>query len=150
MSRILTITLTVTLAALMLAGCASGPPGYDKFAVPDATAAIRQATAMCEKEQTASKYTACEVAAQRDFVVAIHLRKMDVFDTYAAKMMALAASWEAGRVSKNQLRARAASIRNDYLEACNCRPGGRGTSGWNAFVPSSDLTPPGVQLSSQR
>lgn len=50
MSRI----LTVTLSALMLAGCASGP-GYDKSAVPNATAAMRQATAMCEMEQTAPK-----------------------------------------------------------------------------------------------
>jgi hypothetical protein len=145
MSRI----LTVTIFALMLAGCASGPAGYDKSAVPNATAAMRQAMAICEKEQTASKITACDVAAQHDFAEAIHLTKMDAFDTYAAKMMALAAAWDAGRVSKNQLAHRAKSIRNDYWEACNCNPGGRGTSDWNAFVPSSDLSPPGVQLSSQ-
>ena len=60
MSRI----LTVTIFALMLAGCASGP-GYDKSAVPNATAAMRQATAMCEKEQTASKFTASKFMACR-------------------------------------------------------------------------------------
>ena len=120
MSRI----LTVTIFALVLAGCASGP-GYDKSAVPDATAAMRRAMVICEKEQTASKITACDVAAQHDFVVAIHLQKMDAFDAYAAQMMALAADWDAGRLSRNHLAARAASIRNDYLFACNCGLGGR-------------------------
>ncbi|HTC84867.1 MAG TPA: hypothetical protein VK683_10955 [Rhizomicrobium sp.] len=128
--------LTVTLFALMLAGCAS-VPGYDKSAVPNATAALRQVTAMCEKEQTASKYTDCEVAAQHDFVVAIHLQKMDAFDAYAAKIMALAADWDAGRVSRKQLAARAASIRNDYSFACNCGLGGR--RGGASF--SYDITP---------
>ena len=133
--------LTVTIFALMLAGCASGP-GYDKSAVPDATAAMRQATAMCEKEQTASKFTACEVAAQRDFAVAIRLPKMDAFDAYAAQMMALAADWEAGRVSRKHLAARAASIRSDYWMACNCDPRSRRTYGNPDFIRSEIPTPP--------
>jgi hypothetical protein len=138
MSRI----LTVTIFALMLAGCASGP-GYDKSAVPNATAAMRRATAMCEKEQTASKYTACEVAAQRDFAVAIHLPKIDAFDAYAAQMMALAADWDAGRVSRKHLAARAASIRSDYRLACNCDLGGHRPYDYNFdIIRSSDLTPP--------
>jgi hypothetical protein len=127
--------LTITFAALMLAGCAS-EPGYDKSAVPDATAAMRQATAMCEKEQTASKYTACEVAAQRDFAVAIHLTKMDAFDTYAAKMMALAAAWDADRIGRGQLAARAAAIRSDYWQACNCDLRGHRSGNY-----SYDITP---------
>jgi hypothetical protein len=138
MSRI----LTVTIFALMLAGCASGP-GYDKSAVPDATAAMRQATAMCEKEQTASKFTACEVAAQRDFAVAIHLPKMDAFDAYAARMMALAAAWESGRLGPRQLAARAASIRNDYWQACNCDLRGHRSDGYSYdIIPSVMLPPP--------
>jgi len=132
MSRI----LTVTIFALVLAGCASGP-GYDKSAVPDATAAMRRAMVICEKEQTASKITACDVAAQHDFVVAIHLQKMDAFDAYAAQMMALAADWDAGRVSRGRLAARSASIRNDYSFACNCGLGGR--RGDASF--SYDITP---------
>jgi hypothetical protein len=135
MSRI----LTVTIFALMLAGCAS-VPGYDKSAVPNATAALRQATAMCKKEQTASKYTDCEVAAQRDFAVAIHLQKMDAFDAYAAQMMALAADWETGRVSPKQLAARAASVRSHYWLACNCDlRGHRSFDGPYDIIPS--LTP---------
>ena len=114
MSRIL-----IALSALMLAGCASEPV-YDKSAVPSATAAMREATALCEKEQTASKRTACEVAAQRDFAVAIHLPKMDAFDVYAAQMTALAADWDAGRISPKRLALRAAFIRNQYWFACNC------------------------------
>ena len=112
MSRI----LTVTIFALMLAGCAS-EPGYDKSAVPNATAAMRQATAMCEKEQTASKYTACEVAAQRDFAVASHLPKMDAFDAYAAQMMALAADYDAGRIYLKRMGARDLVFSDfDYVE----------------------------------
>jgi PBP1b-binding outer membrane lipoprotein LpoB len=112
MSRI----LTIAISALMLAGCSSGPL-YDKSAVPSATAAMREATALCEKEQTASKLTACHLAAERNFAVAIHLPKMEAFDTYAAGMMTLAADWEAGRVSQKQVDARATSIRNDYWVA---------------------------------
>ena len=144
MSRI----LTVTIFALVLSGCASGP-GYDKSAVPDATAAMRRAMVICEKEQTASKITACDVAAQHDFVVAIHLQKMDAFDAYAAQMMALAADYDAGRINLKRMDRRAASIRSDFLLACNCGLGGHRGYDYTSFVPSSDLTPPGVQLSSQ-
>jgi hypothetical protein len=141
MSRI----LTVILSALMLAGCASGP-SYDKSAVPDATAAMRKATSMCEKEQTASKFMACRVAAERNFVMAIHLPKIGTFDTYADKMLALAADYDAGHIHLKRMSARAASIRGDFLMACNCGLGGHRGYDYSAFVPSSDLTPPGVQL----
>ena len=108
--------LAITLSALMLAGCSSGRL-YDKSAVSGATAAMREATALCEKEQTASKLTACHLAAERNFAVAIHLPKMEAFDTYSARMMTLAADWEAGRLSQKQVDARATSIRNDYWVA---------------------------------
>ncbi|HWY65663.1 MAG TPA: hypothetical protein VNX61_10670 [Rhizomicrobium sp.] len=103
MSRI----LTITLSALILAGCAS-EPGYDKSAMPNATAAMRQETAMCEKEQTptkftASKFMACRVAAERNLAMAIHLPKMDAFNTYAAKMLALAADYDAGRINLKRM-----------------------------------------------
>jgi PBP1b-binding outer membrane lipoprotein LpoB len=136
MSRI----LTVTIFALMLAGCVSGP-GYDKSAVPEATAAARQAAAMCEKEQppskfSASKFMACRVTAERNFAMAIHLPKMDAFDTYADKMLALAADQDAGRINLKRMSARAASIRNDYWRGCNCDPGGHRTYDYPSFVPS--------------
>ena len=137
MSRI----LAVTIFTLMLAGCAS-EPGYDKSAVPNATAAMRQTTAMCEKERSASKITACYVAAQRDFAVAIHLQKMDAFDAYAARMAALAADWDAGRVSQKRLAARAASIRTDYSLACNCGLAGHRSYNYPDIIPSVMLPPP--------
>ena len=148
MSRILT-----ALSALMLAGCASAP-GYDKSAVPNATAAMRQETAMCEKEQaptkfTASKFMACRVAVERNFAMAIYVRKMDAFDTYADKMLALAADYDAGHINLKRMDRRAASILDDYWRACDCNLNGHRGYDYNAFVPSSDLTPPGVQLSSQ-
>ena len=140
MSRI----LTVTIFSLMLAGCAS-EPGYDKSAVPNATAAARQQTAICEKEQTPSKFTAskfmaCRVAAERDFVMAIHLPKMDAFDTYADKMLALAADYDAGHINLKRMDRRAASIRDDYRRACDCNLGGRQSFDWNPFVPSLNPT----------
>ena len=149
MSRI----LTVTIFALMLAGCAS-EPSYDKSAMPNATAAMRQETAMCEKGQTptkftASKFMACRVTAERNFAMAIHVRKMVAFDSYADKMLALAADYDAGRINLKRMDRRAASIRSDFLLACNCGLGGHRRYDYTSFVPSSDLTPPGVQLSSQ-
>jgi hypothetical protein len=116
--------LTVTIFALMLAGCAS-EPSYDKSAMLKATDAVNQATAMCEKEQTPSKFTAykfmaCRVAAERNFAMEIHLSKMDVFDIYADKMLALAADYDAGHFSLMRMARRAASIRDDYRRACDC------------------------------
>ncbi len=138
MSRIL-----IALSALMLAGCTS-ELGYDKSAVPNATAAMRQETAMCEKEQPptkfpASKFVACRVAAERNFAMAIHVRKMDVFDTYADKMLALAADYDAGHIDLKRMDRRATSIRDDYRRACDCNLNGHRGYDYSAFVPS--LTP---------
>jgi len=138
------LTLTTTIFALMLAGCASGP-GYDKSALPNATAAMREATVLCEKEQTASKFTAskfmaCRLAAERNFAMAVHLPKMDAFDAYDAKMLALAADYDAGRIYLKRMEARAASIRNDYWRACNCNLEGRRGYDYVSFVPSPNPT----------
>jgi hypothetical protein len=144
MSRI----LTVTIFALMLAGCESGPD-YDRSAVPNATAAMRQERAMCEKEQTptkftASKFMACRVAAERNFAMAIHVRKMDAFDIYADKMLAVAADYDAGHIKLKRMNSRAASIRNDFWRACDCNFGGNRGYDYSAFVPS--LTPTTTNL----
>ena len=135
--------LTITLSALMLAGCASEPgePSYDKAAVPDATVAARQAETLCEKQLppakfTASSFMACRVAAERNFAMAIHVRKMDAFDIYADKMLALAADYDAGQVSLMRMDRRAASIRRDYWMACNCGLGNRGYD-YGGFASSS-------------
>lgn len=109
--------VTATVSAVMLSGCAAT---YDKSAVPDAAANMRQAMAICDQELTPSKITACDVAAQREFAMAIHLPKMDAFEAYAARMMALTADLEAGRVSPKQMATRADSIRYQYWFACNC------------------------------
>ena len=87
----------------MLAGCAS-EAGYDKSAVPKATVAAREAETNCERDVTASnfnasKFMACRVAAERNFMMAIHMQKMDAFDTYASKMLALADDYR-GRLEK--------------------------------------------------
>jgi len=117
--------LTVTMSALVLAGCASEQLSYDKSALPEATAVAREAAAMCEKEQnpakfSASKFMACRLAAERNFVMAIHVQKMDAFDSYADKMQALAADYDAGHISLKRMDSRAASIRDDYRRACDC------------------------------
>ena len=142
------LVLTITLCALMLAGCAdttNKADTYNKSAVPNATAVMRQATAVCEKEQTASqfnasKFMACRVAAERNFAMAIDLPKMDAFDTYAAKMMALASDYDAGRIYLKRMGASAASIRNDYLRACDCNLEGRRGYNYSYFVSSPPPT----------
>lgn len=116
---------TVILSALLLVGCASEQPGYDQSALPEAAAVAGLAVAMCEKEQdpakfSVSKFIACRVAAERNFVTTIHLQKMDVFDTYADKMLALAADYDAGRIGLKVVDSRAGSIRDDYQRACDC------------------------------
>ena len=120
--------LSVTISALMLAGCAS-EPGYDKAAMPDAKATARQAAVLCEKEQapsqfSAAKFMACRLAAERNFAMTIHLRKMDAFETYAGKMLALAADYDAGHIGLKRMDHSAASIRGDFVMACNCGLGG--------------------------
>ena len=136
----------------MLAGCANQPPSYDKAAVPGAVAVARQAEGLCEKAQTpanfsASTYMACRIAAERGFAMAIHLPDTDAFDAYAARMQALAADYDAGRIALKQMGDRAAYIRKGYWRACDCNPGGRRVGDvWNPFVSSTDLTPPGVQV----
>ena len=147
--------LTPAIFTLILAGCANEPPNYDKAAVPDATAQLRQATSLCEEKQTPEKFNAsqfmtCRVAAERNFAMTIHVRKMEAFNAYADKMLALAADYDAGQVKLTRMNARATSIRTDYWKACNCGPGGGrgGDYTGGAFVQSSDLTPPGVQIAS--
>jgi hypothetical protein len=132
--------LVISLSALTLAGCAS-EPSYDKSAVPEAAAAAGQAGALCEKEQTlskfnASKFMACRLAAERNFVIAVRLPKLDAFDTYASQMTALAADYDAGRIDLKQMDARAAAVRFQYLDVCNCGHGGNSAGVWNPFVES--------------
>lgn len=114
----------IALSALMLTACSTT---YDLSAVPQATAAMDQATALCERDvhQNHSQYTACRLAAERSFANSIHLARMELFETYAARMLALAADRDAGRLNQQQMEARAASIRNDYWLVCNCSQYGR-------------------------
>lgn len=115
-------------ALLILAGCTQA---YDRDALPDASTTLHQATTHCEMEQTAlarknySQFTACQLAAERDFAHAIHLVKMEAFETYAAQMMALAADRDGGLVSLDDVKTRAGLIRRDYWAACACILTGR-------------------------
>jgi hypothetical protein len=136
----MTRILTVTISALMLAGCAR-QPSYDKSAEPEAAAEAAQAGALCEKEQTfskfnASKFMTCRLAAERNFVMAVRLSKMDAFDTYASQMTALAADYDAGRIDLKQMDARASAVRFQYLDGCNCGQRGNSAGVWNPFVES--------------
>ena len=141
--------LTPAMFTLIIAGCANEPPNYDKTAVPDATAELHQAATLCEEKQTpaqfnASQFMTCRVAAERNYAMAIHVRKMEAFDIYAGKMLALAADYDAGHVQLTRMTTRAASIRKDYWRACDCGPPSSrgGDNGGGVFVQSSDLTPP--------
>src|SRR5215475_13925373 len=101
MSRI----LTITLSALMLAGCADT---YNRSAMPIAAAGLQQETAGCKARWTAkefktySEWQACQLTAERGFMRAIALTKMDAFEVYAADMQALAVDRDAKRVTDRQ------------------------------------------------
>jgi hypothetical protein len=116
--------LTILGFALLLAGCAHD---YDQGAVPNATRTMRDALNDCEGEQMArakrsySQFTACELTAEREFATTIHLRRMDVFEIYASRMMALGADRDDGQLSPQDVQARANAIRKAYLADCECQ-----------------------------
>ena len=121
MSRI----LTITLSALMLAGCATG---YDKSAMRGAAADAHQATDRCKASRAANEikteaeFEACELAAARAFFTAIKMKKMDSFEAYAIRMQALAADRDAKRVTDRQARSRGGEIVYQFFADCECKP----------------------------
>lgn len=118
--------LTITLSALMLAGCADT---YNKSAMPRAAAGLQQETAGCKARWTAkefnsySQWQACQLTAERSFARTIALTKMDAFESYAADMQTLAADRDAKRVTDRQVRSRAEEIHWKFLADCGCKPG---------------------------
>jgi hypothetical protein len=144
MSRI----LTVTISALMLAGCATG---YDKSAMPKAAANLQQEAGGCKTKweakefKTYSELQACYLTAQRGFFRSIALTKMDAFEVYAADMQALAADWDAHRVTDRQARPRAKEIQWKFFADCGCKPRGHlspssaGPYSYEASGPSGDV-----------
>ena len=122
MSRI----LTITISALVLAGCADT---YNRSAMPKAAAALQHETVACKtrwiaKElRTYSEWQACQLIAERTFAQTIALTKMDAFEAYAADMRALAADRDAHRVTDRQVRSRANDIQWRFFADCDCKPG---------------------------
>ena len=107
---------------LLLGACAHP---YDREALPAAALTYHQEIFVCESQpiSNATNYsqdTACQVAAERNFAKAIHLVKMDVFEAYAARMMALAADRDLGLLNPEQAQSRVTAIRRDYWVACDC------------------------------
>jgi hypothetical protein len=127
MSRI----LTITFAALMLAGCAgtyNKVDTYDKSVMPTAAAGLQRETVGCKARWTAkefktySEWQACQLTVERGFARTITLTKMDAFEVYAADMQALAADRDAKRVTDRQVRSRANEILDTFLADCGCKP----------------------------
>lgn len=120
------LILTITLSALMLAGCADT---YSRSAMPKAAAALQQQTVGCKARWTAKEFTTyaewqtCQLTAERGFARAVALTKMDAFEVYAADMQALAMDRDAKRVTDSQVRARANDIQWRFLADCGCKPG---------------------------
>ena len=117
--------LTITISALMLAGCADT---YNKSAMPKAAASLQQEAVGCKTKwaakefKTYSEWQACQLTAERGFYRAIALTKMDAFEVYAADMQALTADWDAHRVTDRQARSRAKEILWKFLAGCGCKP----------------------------
>jgi len=110
---------TIAISALILSGCAES---YHRAAVPYAATNMHRATALCEAEhnKSYSEFTACEMAAERDFATAIGLKKMDAFDVYAHKMQTLASDRDGNRISSEDAKLRVAAIRKDFMTDCAC------------------------------
>ena len=138
--------LTVTISALMLASCADT---YNKSAVPQAAASLQQEAVSCNAKweakefKTHSEWQACHLTAVRVFYRAVALTKMDAFEVYAADMQALAADWDAHRVTDRQTRPRAKEIQWKFFADCGCKPRGRlspsSASSYEASGPSGDV-----------
>lgn len=118
--------VTITLLALVLAGCADT---YNRSAMPKAATGLQKETVHCKDRWTAkefssySEWQACQLAAERSFARAIALTKMDAFEAYAADMTALAADRDAHRVTDRQVRSRAEEIYWRFFADCGCKPG---------------------------
>src|SRR5215212_9487388 len=104
--------LTITISALMLAGCAdtyNKAGTYNKSIMPKAAASLQQETVGCKARWTAkefrtySEWQACQLTAERGFARTIALTKMDAFEVYAADMRDLAADRDAKRVTDRQV-----------------------------------------------
>jgi len=143
MRRLATLCLLVPLL-----GCRS--PSYDQEALHDAALNLHQDVFACETKRVTnavksfSEFTACQVAAERNFATAIHLKNLDAFETYAAQMMKLAAERDANHPPPEEVRKRAAAIRTDYLAACDCNLKARRTYSPSidvAFSGTSDILP---------
>ena len=119
------LILTITISAMMLAGCADT---YNGSAMPKAAAALQQETVGCKARWTAkefktySEWQACQLTAERGFARTIALTKMDAFEVYAADMQALAADRDANRVPDREVRSRANDIQWRFLADCGCKP----------------------------
>ena len=117
--------LIVTVPAFLLAGCAKD---YDQAAVPGANVAMQISSERCEARRAANDFKTfseleqCQLAAERDFALAIHLKKMDVFESYAAQMRTLASDRDANRVTPQQARLQADAIRSTFIADCSCKP----------------------------
>jgi hypothetical protein len=122
MSRI----LTITISALMLAGCADT---YNRSAMPKAAATLQHETVACKTRWTAkelktySEWQACQLIVERTFAQTIALTKMDAFEAYAADMQALATDRDAHRVTDREVRSRANDIQWRFFADCGCKPG---------------------------
>ena len=112
--------ILLVCGAVLLGGCAGV---YDESAVPSASAAMQLAADRCEADRVANilknnvELVDCRMAAERGFVVSVKLKKMDVFEVYASRMHMMAVDRDAGRITLEQTKARAAQIRNDYTNA---------------------------------
>jgi len=120
--------LTITISALLLAGCAGTADTYNRSAMPKAASGLQQETVGCNAKWTAkefktySEWQACQLTAERGFVRTINLTRMDAFEVYAADMQKLAADRDAHRVTDRQVRSRANDIQWRFLADCGCKP----------------------------
>lgn len=104
-------------AIAFLGGCAT----YSAGDVPQAGQAYRLAIDRCNANMGQMRGVRdgmeCILAADRQFAIAVKLRKMDLYENFAARERLLAAEIDNGHIPVAELEKRYTDIRMDYYQA---------------------------------
>lgn len=115
-------SFVIILVTLFMSSCA----GNDRFAEQSSLLALRHAMERCASSLPANdpkKYfdlTSCQMSAERDFAMATHMTRMDVFDVYASEMRKIGADLDADKFAPGEAMERTNEIRQEFLTNCDC------------------------------
>jgi hypothetical protein len=115
-----TTALFVSVLAYAWAMSASSASVFDEDAIPSAGAQQQLEIDSCvaasraNPAMTMHEAVLCVVSARQHFAAAIHLKKMDLFNVYAARMALMAGQYDAKLISTDEANAQWKTISDDY------------------------------------